>query len=99
MTRLLRNALNKGHYYEVISMFLLIVPGNRASGMGEAFVAIADDDSATWRNPAGLGYLDNFEILNTYTNWYPDFNYPYDYYFTTVAFFTDLFVPSVKPRK
>src|SRR5215213_826194 len=28
--------------------------GTRAPGMGGAFVAVADDSSATWWNPAGL---------------------------------------------
>ena len=28
--------------------------GNRALGMGGAFVAVASDSSATWWNPAGL---------------------------------------------
>ncbi len=36
-------------------LFLLIGPGARATGMGEAFVAIADDATATYWNPAGLG--------------------------------------------
>ena len=35
--------------------FLLIAPGARAGGMGETFVAIADDATATHWNPAGLG--------------------------------------------
>ena len=30
------------------------VAGSRALGMGGAFVAVADDSSATWWNPAGL---------------------------------------------
>lgn len=36
-------------------LFLRICPTARAGGMGEAFVAIADDASATHWNPAGLG--------------------------------------------
>lgn len=36
-------------------LFLLIGPGARATGMGEAFVAVADDPTATYWNPAGLG--------------------------------------------
>lgn len=36
-------------------LFLRIAPGARAAGMGEAFVAIADDATATHYNPAGLG--------------------------------------------
>lgn len=36
-------------------LFLRIAPGARAAGMGESFVAIADDATATHWNPAGLG--------------------------------------------
>ncbi len=36
-------------------LFLRIAAGSRASGMGEAFVAVADDATATHWNPAGLG--------------------------------------------
>jgi len=36
-------------------LFLRIAPGARAAGMGEAFVAIADDATSTHWNPAGLG--------------------------------------------
>lgn len=36
-------------------MYLKIPPGARAAGMGEAFVAVADDATATRWNPAGLG--------------------------------------------
>lgn len=36
-------------------LFLRIAPGARAAGMGEAFVAIADDATTTHFNPAGLG--------------------------------------------
>ncbi|RME18919.1 MAG: hypothetical protein D6800_14995 [Candidatus Zixiibacteriota bacterium] len=36
-------------------LFLRIAPGARAAGMGEAFVAVADDATAAHYNPAGLG--------------------------------------------
>ncbi|MDZ4722983.1 MAG: PorV/PorQ family protein [candidate division Zixibacteria bacterium] len=36
-------------------LFLRIAPGARAAGMGDAFVAVADDATATHWNPAGLG--------------------------------------------
>ena len=36
-------------------LYLRIAAGARAAGMGEAFVSIADDASATYWNPAGLG--------------------------------------------
>ena len=37
-------------------LFLRIAAGARAAGMGESFVAIADDATATHWNPAGLGF-------------------------------------------
>jgi ligand-binding sensor domain-containing protein len=40
---------------EATVLFLRIAPGARAAGMGEAYVAIADDATATHFNPAGLG--------------------------------------------
>jgi len=40
---------------EAAVLFLRIAAGARAAGMGEAFVAVADDATATHWNPAGLG--------------------------------------------
>ena len=40
---------------EAAALFLRIAPGARAGGMGEAFVAVADDATTTHWNPAGLG--------------------------------------------
>ncbi|MDH4222359.1 MAG: PorV/PorQ family protein [candidate division Zixibacteria bacterium] len=37
-------------------LFLRIAAGARAAGMGESFVAVADDATATHWNPAGLGF-------------------------------------------
>ncbi len=37
-------------------LFLRIAAGARAAGMGECFVAVADDATATHWNPAGLGF-------------------------------------------
>jgi hypothetical protein len=44
-------------------LFLRIAPGSRAAGMGEAYVAIADDATATHWNPAGLG---KYPLANTW---------------------------------
>ena len=44
-------------------LFLRIAPGARAAGMGEAFVAIADDATAVHYNPAGLGA---YPLADTY---------------------------------
>ncbi len=51
--------------------FLLITPGARANGMGEAFVAIANDATATYWNPAGLAFLSKREISLMHSNWLP----------------------------
>ncbi len=50
--------LSANSYAQVSSaavLFLRIAAGARAAGMGEAFVAVADDATTTHWNPAGLG--------------------------------------------
>ena len=42
---------------EAGAIFLLISPGARAGGMGEAQVAVANDVYASYWNPAGLAFL------------------------------------------
>jgi hypothetical protein len=54
--------------------FLLISPNSRASSMGEAGVAIADDASAVYWNPAGLGFQDGGQASITHSKWLPQFN-------------------------
>ncbi|MFA5139265.1 MAG: tetratricopeptide repeat protein [Elusimicrobiota bacterium] len=44
--------------------------GARGPGMGNAFVAVADDVSALHYNPAGLGQLDRPEFMGSYTRLY-----------------------------
>ncbi|MBO62901.1 MAG: hypothetical protein CMG33_05180 [Candidatus Marinimicrobia bacterium] len=56
---------------EAGSIFLLIAPGARAGGMGEAQVAVADDAYASYWNPAGLGFLDGSELAMMHVNWLP----------------------------
>jgi hypothetical protein len=52
---------------------LLIEPGARQAGMGEAFSAISDDATAGFYNPAGLAFQDrnshNFQFMHQ--NWLP----------------------------
>lgn len=43
--------------------------GTRAQGMGGAFVAVADDASATWWNPAGLGGGAYFSSIVEHGQW------------------------------
>ncbi len=51
---------------------LYITPSSRADGMGRAFSSIADDPSATWWNPAGLGFLTNDAAMSNYAKLVPD---------------------------
>lgn len=55
--------------------FLSISQGARASAMGSAFVAVADDQSAIYWNPAGLAKLPGVGILVEHTKWIADINY------------------------
>ncbi len=61
---------------EATAIFLQIAPGARPAGMGGTFVAIADDATATWWNPAGLAFLDRREISFMHVNWLPSFHLP-----------------------
>ncbi|MBT6158485.1 MAG: hypothetical protein HOH91_00960, partial [Candidatus Marinimicrobia bacterium] len=57
---------------EAGAIFLLIAPGARAGGMGEAQVAVADDAYASYWNPAGLGFLEGSELAMMHVNWLPN---------------------------
>jgi hypothetical protein len=58
------------------AQFLKIGVG-RATGMGEAFGAIADDVSASYFNPAGLAQLTKKEALLSHIDWISDLNHDY----------------------
>lgn len=55
--------------------FLRIGVGARAEGMGETFVAVADDPSAIFWNPAGLASLQRREISASHAAWPADIHY------------------------
>ncbi|MDD8017454.1 MAG: PorV/PorQ family protein [Bacteroidota bacterium] len=55
--------------------FLSIGQGARAIGMGSAFVAIADDRSSLYWNPAGLADLPGNGIVFDHTQWIADLQY------------------------
>ena len=42
--------------------------------MGEAFVAVSDDVSAIYWNPAGLAFQKNSQFTTMYAKWLPQFN-------------------------
>ena len=55
--------------------FLRIGVGARAVGMGEAFVAVANDPSAIYWNPAGLASLQRREFAVSHVQWPADVTY------------------------
>jgi long-subunit fatty acid transport protein len=55
--------------------FLRIGIGARAQGMGGTFVAVADDPSAIFWNPAGLASLQSREVAASHVDWPSDVNY------------------------
>ncbi|KUO59105.1 MAG: PorV/PorQ family protein [Ignavibacteriaceae bacterium] len=55
--------------------FLSIAQGTRASGMGNAYVGVADDPSALFWNPAGLTKVAGTAVTFERTNWIADINY------------------------
>ncbi len=57
--------------------FLTIPVGARGIGMGNAYTAVADDISAIWWNPAGLGFIDQKELMLTVVDYTLDLSYSY----------------------
>ena len=55
--------------------FLEIGVGARAVAMGESFVAVANDPSAVYWNPAGLASLQRREVSESHTEWPADIHY------------------------
>jgi len=68
--------------------FLLISPGARAGGMGEAQVALANDAYASYWNPAGLAFSRGQEIAAMHMNWLPGL--ADDIYYEFLAYRMDL---------
>ncbi|RMH95190.1 MAG: hypothetical protein D6681_13350 [Calditrichaeota bacterium] len=75
---------------EATVLFLMINPGARQGGMGEAGVALANDASAVYWNPAGLAFQkdeqqenNKYAVTLMHVNWLPQFNLSdlyYDYF-------------------
>lgn len=55
--------------------FLTISQGARATGMGSAFVAVADDPSAIYWNPAGIARLQQHGVVFDHTQWFAGIGY------------------------
>jgi hypothetical protein len=59
------------------AQFLKMGVGGRASAMGDAFVAIADDASALYWNPAGLAQLSENQVIFSHNTWVVDINHDF----------------------
>jgi len=57
--------------------FLSIGVGSRALGMGGAYVAVADDASALYWNPAGTARLEASQFMFSHNEWIADINFDY----------------------
>jgi long-subunit fatty acid transport protein len=57
--------------------FLSVPQGARALGMGGAFVALADDPSTMYWNPAGIADLPGIQFTFDHTYWIADLAYEY----------------------
>ena len=56
-------------------LFLRLGNGARASGMGEAFTAVADDATGIYWNPAGMAAVEGVEINVTHNEWLMDIRF------------------------
>jgi hypothetical protein len=59
------------------SQFLKIGVGGRASAMGEAFVAVANDASALYWNPAGMTQFFTDQVIFSHNKWVADVNHDF----------------------
>lgn len=59
----------------VAAPFLTVSQGARATAMGGAFVAVADDPSAIFWNAAGLARLEQNGLIIEHTEWIADLKY------------------------
>jgi hypothetical protein len=57
--------------------FLVIDVGPRGTGMGSAYVSLANDATAMYWNPAGIARLNNFAATFCNTKWIADLSFNY----------------------
>lgn len=79
LTGMLLVCLGAGYSFAQVGItavpFMQIEPDSRTPGMGNAGVAIADNASAVFWNPAGLAFQPKETQLSlTYASWLPNFN-------------------------
>jgi hypothetical protein len=66
--------------------FMKIPIGARATAMGAAFVAVADDASAVFWNPAGIARMQGSTIAVNHLNWVADVNLTQGVYVFSLGF-------------
>ncbi len=59
------------------AQFLKIGVGGRAAALGEAFVAVANDASALYWNPAGLVQFQENQVIFSHNSWVVDINHEF----------------------
>ncbi|MBL8016044.1 MAG: UPF0164 family protein, partial [Ignavibacteria bacterium] len=57
--------------------FLKIGAGARATGMGETFIAVSNDITALYWNPAGLMQFEESGVHFSHTEWLVDLNHEF----------------------
>jgi long-subunit fatty acid transport protein len=57
--------------------FLKIGVGARAAGMGESFIAVANDASALYYNPAGILQFTETQVILSHTDWLVDLKHQF----------------------
>lgn len=60
-----------------VAPFLKIGVGARAMGMGETFVAVANDATTIYWNPAGMTNLDKISLTASHSMWFADIYHDY----------------------
>jgi hypothetical protein len=56
-------------------LFLRLGNGARATGMGEAFTAVADDATSIYYNPAGMANITGVDLNVSHTEWLQDIRF------------------------
>ena len=59
------------------AQFLKIGVGGRSSAMGESFIAVANDASALYWNPAGLVQFDQHQVIFSHNQWVGDISHDF----------------------
>ncbi|MBK7629913.1 MAG: PorV/PorQ family protein [Ignavibacteriales bacterium] len=59
------------------AQFLKIGVGGRATAMGDAFIAVANDVSALYWNPAGLTQFSENQVMFSHNQWVVDINHDF----------------------